>query len=267
MAIEAERAVASSSMCGADLLAALADHGVHEAPLTVAGLAASTGRDRGLVARLADDLCELGLIERDAATRGLRLGWGLYAAAARLVDARFDSRGQQLAERLAVQCGEMVHVVRRRGSMSVTVAEAMPRASVRGVSWLGRSQPVVRADAGPILLMDLSPIELRTLLGDGPFPPSTGANAPSTMDALEQYIARARAEGVGILSDYVDAGTASVGAPIFDFRRRVVGAVVVVGAADRLSAAVDSLVDSVRAGADELSAALGWSPPSTVGSL
>jgi DNA-binding IclR family transcriptional regulator len=115
--------------------------------------------------------------------------------------------------------------------------------------------------------MDLSPIELRTLLGDGPFPPSTGANAPSTMDALEQYIARARAEGVGILSDYVDAGTASVGAPIFDFRRRVVGAVVVVGAADRLSAAVDSLVDSVRAGADELSAALGWSPPSTVGSL
>ena len=58
-------------MCGADMLAALADHGVYGAPLTMAGLAGLTGRDRGLVARLADDLCELGLIERDAVTSGI----------------------------------------------------------------------------------------------------------------------------------------------------------------------------------------------------
>jgi len=245
------------SACGLDLLTALANQPAHEPPLTSSRLAAMTGRDRGIVARVVDDLCELGLIERDADERGLRLGWGLYAAAAQLVELRVVSTGQQLVERLAVQSGESSYLVRRRGAHSLTVAEAMPRVAVRGVSWLGRSQPVARGDAGPVLLMDLSRAELRALLGGGPLPPSTGVNAPRTIEDLERSIGKARADGVCVLMEHVEAGVASVGAPVTDFRRRVVGAVVVVGPATRISPKLPAVVEAVRSAAAELSAALG----------
>lgn len=255
--IDLEDSTGGVSASGLDLLAALANYSPSDPPITASRLAALTGRDRGVVSRVIDDLLELGFVERDPDERTLRLGWGLYAAAVQVVELRVVSRGQQLVERLAAQCGESTYLVRRRGTQSLTVAEAMPRASVRGVSWLGRSQPVARGDAGPVLLMDLSRAELRALLGGGKLPPSTGINAPRSIEELEREIAKARATGVCVLMEHVEAGVASVGAPVMDFRQRVVGAVVVVGPSTRVSSSLATLVDAVREGADELSRSLG----------
>ncbi|MEY4175030.1 MAG: hypothetical protein RI900_2195 [Actinomycetota bacterium] len=242
---------------GLEMLTAIADHQHEGSALTPGRLAAITGRDRGLVNRVAADLLELGLVERGPDGRSLRLGWGLYASAVQLVDRRIVSRGQPILDRLALRTGESTYLVRRQASHSITAAEAMPHTSVRGISWLGRSLPVVRGDAGPVLLMDLSRAELRTLLGTGPLPASTGRNAPMTLAEFEREIEKVRATGSSVLLDQVEAGVSSVGAPVRDFRRRLVGAVVLVGPTARVEQSVETLVDAVRAAADELSAALG----------
>jgi DNA-binding IclR family transcriptional regulator len=247
----------SGSSSGLELLSAIADHQHSDVPLTPSRLAAVTGRDRGLVNRVVDDLCDLGLVERAADGRSLQLGWGLFAAAAQLVERRAVSRGQPLLERLALHTGESAYLVRRQASQSFTMVEAMPRSSVRGISWLGRSLPVVRGDAGPVLLMDSTRAQLRALVGTGPMPASTGRNAPRTLADVEREIEKVRATGVSVLIDQVEAGVSSVGSPVRDFRLRLVGAVVVVGPTGRIEPAVESLVSAVRLAAAELSAALG----------
>ncbi|MEY4339373.1 MAG: hypothetical protein RLZ14_1223 [Actinomycetota bacterium] len=255
--VEAQVDDDSRASSGLELLAAIADHQHSGVALTPSRLAAITGRDRGLVNRVVDDLCDLGLVERGADGRSLRLGWGLFAAAAQLVERRVVSRGQPLLERLALHTGESAYLVRRQASQSFTLVEAMPRSSVRGISWLGRSLPVVRGDAGPVLLMDHTSAELKALVGSGPLPASTGRNAPLTLADVEREIDRVRADGVCVLIDQVEAGVSSVGAPVRDFRARLVGAVVVVGPSGRVEASRNSLVDAVRSTAAELSAALG----------
>ncbi|MFZ4719054.1 MAG: IclR family transcriptional regulator [Ilumatobacteraceae bacterium] len=245
------------SPSGLDILHAVAEHDPTDGPLTSARLAASVGRDRGLVARVVDDLCDLGLVERSQADRSLRLSWGLYAAAAQVVDRRLVTHGQPILSRLARDCGETAYLVVRRAAQSLTVAEAMPASSVRAMSWLGRSQPVARGDAGPVLLMDLDPTELRQLLGSGPLPPTTGSRAPATVEELEHEITRVRATGVCVLVEHTEAGVASVGAPVRDFRGRLAGAVVVVGPSARVDAASGALAEAVRGATRELGLALG----------
>ena len=253
-----DRDAVDASPSGLDLLVAMADHEPADGPLTSSRLAALTGRDRGLVARVVDDLVELGLVERDPSDRSLHLGWGLYTAVAQVVERRIITRGQPLLDQLALTCGESAYLVRRRGGQSVTLAEAMPHVSVRGVSWLGRSVPVVRGDAGPVLLLDLSSAELRSVLGPGPLPASTGARAPRTREAFEREVAVARSTGVCVLIEQTEAGVASVGAPVRDFRSRLAGAVVVVGPSDRIEPKIGSITAAVRAAAAQLSADLGW---------
>lgn len=243
---------------GLDLLRSIADYD-GPPPLTTARLAAVTGRDRGLVARVMDDLVELGLVTRRP-DRHHALSWGFYATAAQLVERRLVDRGQALLDDLASASGESAYLVRRQGTRSLTVAESMPVVSVRGISWLGRSQPVARGDAGPVLLMDLSRSELRTLLGSSALPPTTGPNAPRTIDDLEREIDRVLRRGVCVLDEQVEAGVGSVGAPVRDFRRRVLGAVVVVGPAPRIREHEAGLISSVTGVAASLSKLLGHVP-------
>ncbi len=244
-----------ASACGLDLLQAIAHHDSAE-PLTPARLAALTGRDRGLVSRVVDDLCELGLVERRD-DRHLQLSWGFFATAARLVERRLVDRGQPLLDRLAAEHDESAYLVRRHGSQSITVAEAVPGVSVRSVSWLGRSQPVVRGDAGPVLLMDLSAAELRRLVGAQPLPPAIGGRTLRDLAELEAQIELARSNGVCVLDEQVEAGVASIGAPVRDFQGRLAGAIVVVGPAPRLMSRSAELVAAVVSAAAELSVLLG----------
>lgn len=249
-----------ASACGLDLLQAIAHHGSAE-PLTTARLAAITGRDRGLVSRVVDDLCELGLVERRD-DRHLQLSWGFFATAARLVERRLVDRGQPLLDGIAAGHDESVYLVRRHGTQSITVAEAVPGVSVRSVSWLGRSQPVVRGDAGPVLLMDLSSAEVRRLLGAGPLPPAIGDRALGSIHELEEQIELVRRAGFCVLDEQVEAGVASVGAPVRDFQGRLTAAIVVVGPAPRVIGRVDQLSAAVVSAAHELSLLLGYTRPS-----
>lgn len=246
-----------TSTSGIDLLAALARHDAASGPLTSARLAALTGRDRGLVARVVDDLCDLGFIERDPASRHLRLGWALYTSAAQVVERRLVSRGQPLLEQLAQEVGESAYLVRRQGAQSVTVAEAMPQVVVRGVSWLGRSFPVVNGDAGPVLLMDLDEGGLRALVGPGPLPVPAGTRAPRTLAALRRQIDETRRTGVCVRMDETEVGVGSVGAPVRDFRGRLAGAIVVQGPSARITSSMPAIAAAVRATASRLCADLG----------
>ena len=248
-------------LSGEDILAALADARATGAPgLTMRQLADSTQRERKLVARIVDDLTLIGFVESDGETRTVRLGWRLRALAAQVADQRLVARGQSIVDHLAIDTRESSYLVIRRGNQSVTLAEAMPDLGVQGVSWLGRSQPVVRGDAGPVLLMDLDDSEFTRVVGSGPLAHSAARKAPRTLSGIERLVAQARKTGFIVLDGQVEDDVASIGAPVFDFRRRLVAAVVIVGPSPRVNDRLERNVEFVVNAAARLSRALGGRP-------
>jgi IclR family transcriptional regulator, KDG regulon repressor len=243
---------------GEDLLDALAaTEEPPGTPLTVARLASATGRDPGLVRRVIDDLVELGLVERHPGSNRLRLAWSLYAHTARITQTRLASSGQQVLERLATACGESAWLVVRQGADAVTVAEAIPPTSVLTVSWVGRSFPIARSDAGAMLMVDLSGPDLDELLGDAPLPRSRAPRAPRSIRGVKRLIADAKAADYSVIDEQTEPGLASVAAPVRDFRSRLVAAVVVTGPASRIRSRLPDTIDATVGAAADLSAELG----------
>lgn len=241
-----------------DLLEALgSDAARAESGLTTSRLAELTGRDRGLVTRVVGDLVELGFVERQVGTRRLRLGWRLYVAAQQVADKRLARLGQPVLERLAERTSESAYVCVLHGAESVTLAEASPQQALQVVSWVGRSYPVARSDAGPALMLDLTLAEFAALLGRGPLPESRAARAPETLDGLWTLVDEARRRGISLLDEQADEHVASVAAPVRGMRGRVVAAVVVTGPAVRVRNRFDALADDVLAAARELSHSVG----------
>jgi DNA-binding IclR family transcriptional regulator len=243
--------------CGEDLLAALAsDDALAAGGLTVSQLAAATDRDRGLVSRAAADLVALGLADREPESRKLRLGWRLYAHAARIGRERLWRRAGPVLRELAETTGESAYAAVRSGTDAVIIAEATPAQVVVVASWAGRSTHVARSDAGPMLLADLSPAEIRALLGDE-LPPATAAHAPKSLDDLLTVVEEARTRGVSVLDEQAEPDAASAAAAVRDHGGATVAAIVIRGPWARTRDRLDHLAARVRAAAAELSRELG----------
>jgi DNA-binding IclR family transcriptional regulator len=248
---------AARLQCGDDLLAALAsDEALAAGGLTVTQLATSTRRDRGLVSRVAADLVELGLADRESESRKLRLSWLLHAHAARIGRERLWRRADPVLRQLSEATGESAYAVVRSGVDATTLAEATPAHVVVVASWVGRSSPVARADAGPMLLADLSAAEIRTLLGDT-LPPSTAARAPRSLDDLLKLVEVARDTGVSLLDEQAEPDTASAAAAVRDHGGAMVATIVVTGPSGRTRGRLEELAGHVTAAAAELSTELG----------
>jgi DNA-binding IclR family transcriptional regulator len=251
----------TDSSSGEDVLAALGAARINGVPgVTIKHLSQATGRDRKLVTRILEDLVNLHLVEAHKGHRTFALSWDLRTLAAQVVDRRLGVLGQETVDRLSKQTRESAYLVVRQGTHSMTIAEAMPDLGVRAASWLGRSRPISRGDAGPILLMDLSTLQIRELLGAEPLPPVTGRKAPRTVAGLIRLVDQARRQGWCVLTDQAEANVSSVSAPVMGFERDLRGALVVVGPSPRITQRVDELRRLVVDAAGFLSKSLGGQP-------
>jgi DNA-binding IclR family transcriptional regulator len=227
----------------------------------VSEAAAVTGRDRGLVSRLLTDLVALELVSADATTRRYRLSWRLFASAVQVTATRLPRRGKAAIEALAAQTGESAYLVVRYGAHAQTAAEATrPHQAVYVTSWVGRSVPIVRSDAGPSLVLGWPHEAIRELIGDGPLPAASSPQALRSADDFLRCVEALARDGVSRLPETTDAGVTSLAAPVFDFQRRVVCSLVLSGPADRMRDRMDSLGPVVRRSADALSTRLGAEP-------
>ncbi len=216
-----------------------------------------TDRDPALVRRIVTDLRALGLVEYHPGTRRLRLAWTLYSLAARITHTRLARSSERVLKQLSQDCRESAWLVVRQGADAVTVAEATPPTLVQTVSWVGRGFPIVRSDAGPVLLGEMADDDVDELLGDAPLPATSARRAPRSMRGVKKLVATARSAGFSILDEQTEPGLTSVAAPVRDFRGRLVAAVVVTGPAERVRPRLSEITDATLAAATELSGTLG----------
>jgi DNA-binding IclR family transcriptional regulator len=222
-------------------------------------LSAHLGRDASQVSRTLRVLAETGYVERDPDSMRYRIGWHVFALAARAVDQRLLDAAGPVIRRLAdADLGERIHLTVRSGSDVLTILTEGPAArSVQAMGWIGRLVPAWNTASGRALVIDLERDDLADLLGTASFS-GGGPNAPRDVDDLHDRIVVARSIGYVTVEDEFEDGLSAAAAPIRDVHGRVVAALNVSGPTFRLRDRLTLAGQAVQAAAGELSVHLGW---------
>jgi DNA-binding IclR family transcriptional regulator len=221
--------------------------------LGVLRLAELVRQDKSQVSRTLKALAEQGLVDRDPATRAYRLGWGVFALAARAGDTRLLTAGEPVVQELARTVGERTHLSVLRGHEVLTVLSSASSRALETAGWVGRIVPAYCTSSGYALLVDadveavLRGVELVQL----------GPRTPRSLRAVAARVASARERGFAVADEEFEPGLLAVAAPVRDFRGRVVAALNASGPTSRLDHRVEEVGEAVRAAAGELSVRLG----------
>jgi IclR family KDG regulon transcriptional repressor len=240
-----------------DILTALGEpESTRNGGLGVVRVSELVGREKSQVSRALRSLAGAGLVERDAATREYRLGWRLFALAARVGDQRLLALSPPVLHQLVGALGETAHLTVLDGGDVVTVLSEASPSVVRAIEWTGRAVPAHCTSAGRALLLDHDAASLRALFA-GRDLAAAGPDAPRDVDELARRIAKARERGYAAVDGEFEAGLVGVAAPVRDFRGRIVAALNVSAPRFRLGRRLHEAGRAVRATADELSARVG----------
>jgi DNA-binding IclR family transcriptional regulator len=235
---------------------------------TTADLATRLGVPRSSLYRLLRVMEELELVEPGSDRGSYRLGMALLRLGAQVTE-NFDLRKMALApmEILHDSTGETVYLCIRRGMEAVCVERLAGRRVQTLALSLGGALPLHVGAASTVLLAHESRGFWAAYLGRGPL------EMPVTSEhvAAEQLFTRLeeiRATGFSVSDGDVTMGIAAVGAPIFNHRGEIEGALSVAGVRPAIiDVGGQDLIARTREAADRISASLGHSPGTTAGAL
>lgn len=213
--------------------------------LGVVRLAELRGDDKSQLSRTLATLAEHGYVERDAETLAYRLGWRVFALAARAGDARLLGAAPPVMRRLVRELDESVHLSVRHGGFVLTLLAEVSSHALHAPGRVGRLTPVATTSAGRVLVSELEPEELAAL----------------GLEALAPVLARVAARGHAIVREEFEPGLVAAAAPIRGPAGTIVAALNVSGPRFRLDDRLDDAAGRMMAAAAELSHAIGGTPP------
>ena len=244
-----------------ELLDALAsDDAVAQGGWGVNRLAAQLGRDKSQVSRTLRAFADAGYVERDSESMTYRIGWHVFALAARAADQRLLAAGAPILRRLVEKdLGERIHLSVLQGSRVLTILTESPPHVVQTVAWAGRLVPAHNTSSGRALLIDHERDELKRLFAGVAFE-SGGPNAPRDVAELYERILIARRSGYAVVDEEFEAGLVAAAAPVRGVSGHVVAALNVSAPKFRLGSGLPAAGQAIRTAADELSRELGYDP-------
>ncbi|MBB4943723.1 DNA-binding IclR family transcriptional regulator [Streptosporangium album] len=242
-----------------EILEVLAGHGDHRDVdgFGVSWIAQRLDREKSQVSRALRALEVEGMVERDPLTRRYRLGWRLFALAARTQQSRLVQVSAPFLQRLATVFDEDTHLCILRGDMVLTLA-SMPSSRAYHRVWEGVSVPVIMAAAGRSLLADWDEEQVGTLLR---------ATLPTGLDSAVgdekrwmADLAHVRSHGYAVTAVELDDSAAGVSAPVRDHRGLIAGAISVSVTRAPVESRLREMGGIVAETARQLSTALGLPP-------
>jgi IclR family acetate operon transcriptional repressor len=240
----------------ADVLLAFTDE---PASLGVSEIARRLDLSKAVVHRILQALLARGLINTDPETRGYRLGSAAAMLGARaLRDSDLRGMAMPVIRELQRQTGETTTVSALVPGGRVYLDQVESRQEIKMTVEIGRRFPLHAGSSSQCILAFL-PEPHRTEIVSGVL----GALTPRTIvdrSRLHDVLEAIHVSGYAYTHSERQPGAASVAAPVFGFDGAVVGALSVCGPVVRVDeGASNSFAPLVRAAADQVSRALGWS--------
>jgi IclR family KDG regulon transcriptional repressor len=226
---------------GLGVICALAEGPAAREGLGVVALAGLVGGDKSQLSRTLRTLEEHGFVARDPETLAYRLGWRLFAVAARAGEEQLVAAAPPVLRALVRELGESVHLSVRQGDRVLTLLSESPPATLHAPGRVGGLTPLASTSAGRVLALDLDAAELDAL------------GLAGSADA----IAAARALGYAIVCEEFEPGLVAAAAPVRDAAGRVVAALNVSAPRFRFGERLEASAPRVVEAADTLSAAIG----------
>ncbi|MGH2888235.1 MAG: IclR family transcriptional regulator [Solirubrobacteraceae bacterium] len=252
---------ATSLLRGTDILIALgSDEALERDGLGVVRIAELVGTEKSQASRALSALAATGLVDRDPDTRAYRLGWRLFALAARSGRPRLVAHAPTVLRGLVATTGETAHLSVLQGEQVLTLLSEAPRSAISARGWSGRTVPVVCTSSGRALLFDHDRAALEALLDPAAFN-GYRPSAPADLDELARRIAAARKQGYASVDGEFEPGLVGIAAPVRDGARRIVATINISGPEFRLGRLIPAGARAVRQAADQLSMTVFGAPP------
>ena len=227
---------------------------------TAADLAAALGEPLSSVYRLLQSLTTTGWVDRGSRRGAYRLGLSLMTIGG-LVEDHLDIRDASLPSlRELVDATNLTSFLCvRRGPRAVCLERIEGYAVQSLAMLLGGSLPLYAGAAPRALLAFLPVAEQSAILNDTSQQLRDDPPRPGDKDIIAD-IARIRAAGYSVSDGDVTPGIAALGAPVFNHRGEVQGALSLGGLRGQVlnPAGVDDTIELLRLAAGKASAALGW---------
>ena len=227
---------------------------------SAADLAAVLGEPLSSVYRLLQSLTTTGWVDRGSRRGAYRLGLSLMTIGG-LVEDHLDIRDASLPSlrELVDATNVTSFLCVRRGPRAVCLERIEGYAVQSLAMLLGGSLPLYAGAAPRALLAFLPVAEQSAILKDTSQQLRDDPPRPDDQDIIAD-IARIRAAGYSVSDGDVTPGFAALGAPVFNHRGEVQGALSLSGLRGQVlnPASVDDTIELLRHSAGKASAALGW---------
>jgi DNA-binding IclR family transcriptional regulator len=227
--------------------------------LSAAELADSLGEPRSSIYRLLASLTELGYVENAGRRGTYRLGVRLIRLGSAVIERASVRRASLPAmEDLHREVGETTFLCVRRGFRALCI-ERFEGEHVQVLALgLGGTLPL-HVGGAPLALLASEPRdfwrEYISQSGISPLQPRAALTSAALKEELEQI----RERGYAISDEDITLGIAAVGAPIFDFKGAVQGAISIAGTRPMiLGDAKERSVELVMRAAESASRAMGF---------
>ena len=185
--------------------------------MSVTALSAGTGLHKTTVCRLLGTLTMLGYVRQSSRTGhyGLTLKF-LKISSGLLGSYDIRRRARPMFERLSRSCGETVHLVSRDGANIVYIDKfESQKSSVRMVSQIGLSLPMVCTAVGKAILATLPDSEVRAVWDASPHVKKTGFTI-TEYDSFVKELDTVRLKGYAVDNEENELGVRCVAAAIAD---------------------------------------------------
>lgn len=198
-------------------------------PLSISEIAVELGLTRSSTFRLVYTLVQMGFLAESGKSKHYELGPRvLNIGFAYLASQSIIEMAKPELERLRDLTSVTSHLAIRDERDVLYLGCVQTRSGFLSNMNVGSRVPAFASPMGWYLLSQLSDQELGRLMGKGPFQPLTD-QTPTTLQELAETIRRVSGQPCFVSHGVLEAGGASVSAPVFDHEGRVVAAIDISG--------------------------------------
>lgn len=231
---------------------------VEKEGLGVTELANRVELHKSTVHRMLNTLLNLGYVEQNTLSERYRLGMKLLFLGGAILE-RMDIRHEahDLLKGLSEKVNEAVHLVVPDGFRAVYIDKLDSNKTIRMYSQIGRVAPLHASAVGKAILA-FSGEEFAEQVIEQGLLKYTSKTIAEPQELLE-HLKMVRERGFAVDDEENEEGIRCVGAPVFDYKGKVIGAVSVSGpTVTVVQEKVEQIAGSVMECAEKISHRMGW---------